>query len=225
MRVRAISLLILCVVGLLPGSAYGIGLWFNGDWLGYPPSYNPLSSAGHCFFNDFNVGPSGWVVEEVWGHFALKPGYPVATSASWEIRSGMSGGGGGTLVASGQGLLTRTPVGWDAWYYEVNRIALTGLSVNLAPGSYWVGIGMYVPGQVTCLYRTTGANAIGTPAGNNGNTYERLYNNYSLRNYDHSMGVNGRDLTEPIPEPASLALLGLGLAVLVLGAAVRGRTS
>ena len=220
MRAWPISLFLLCAVSLSSAPAQGISLWYNGDALG-PPDYDMLRGSDHCFYNDFNVGPSGWNVEEVWGIYALKPGYPVATAASWEIRSGMSDGNAGTLVASGEGPLTRTEIGEDSWHYFLNRMAVPGLSVNLAPGSYWLGMTLNYQ-DITWLARTRGTNAIGSPAGNNGNTCEKWFNGYRIVSVDHSMGVGGSEAAEPIPEPTSVALLGLGFGVLVLGAA-RGR--
>src|ERR1700680_817472 len=86
-------------------------LWYNGDWhLGnsIPNERNTLVSQA-AVYDDFDVTSSqGWHVTAVFSNnmlFVNPPGY--VAGADWEIRTGISEGNHGTLVASGT---TQTPL-------------------------------------------------------------------------------------------------------------------
>ncbi|HEV3147957.1 MAG TPA: hypothetical protein VGZ24_04865, partial [Chthoniobacterales bacterium] len=85
-----------------PGS-----LWYNGDWNlvnGLANERNTVVSQA-AVYDDFNVtAPQGWHVTAVFSDNALNT---VVTAADWEIRTGISEGNAGTLVASGT---TNSPV-------------------------------------------------------------------------------------------------------------------
>lgn len=143
-----------------------------------------------------------------------------SSQALWEIRSGVSAGNGGTLIASGTGAATQTANGFDAFGFTGYTVEVSGLSVALNPGKYWLTVAPIGPGFGGSYVQTTsGANAIGSPQGNNLNAFnDSTYNgnifkpttlvNSNLT--DFSMGVR------VIPEPSSVVLLGMGCGVLAL---------
>ncbi|MCQ9208831.1 MAG: PEP-CTERM sorting domain-containing protein, partial [Omnitrophica bacterium] len=143
-----------------------------------------------------------------------------------EIRSGISSGSGGTLIAGNTSFATQTATGRSGFDYDEYRIEVSGLNFNLTPGTYWLSVAPVGFGSGRSFVSTTsGLNALGSPAGNNQNAYINRPDtgyNFALTSdissewvYDFSMGVEGN----VVPEPASLTLLGIGL--LGFGAARR----
>ena len=146
----------------------------------------------------------------------------------WEIRSGVSEGNGGTLIASGTGAMTQTPTGRSAYGETEYQDLVSGLSVNLTPDTYWFAV---VPNDVNNANRsfnsnTVGLNSVGTQISN-----EQYFNsaffgaNFTNANNQgpyfptFSSGVFAQSSQSPVPEPSSLVLLGSGL----IGAAVAAR--
>jgi hypothetical protein len=212
-----------------PGS-----LWYNGDW----NEENALSNERNTLvtqaavYDDFNVtAPLGWNVTAVFsGDILLNT---VVTGADWEIRTGVSEGNGGTLVASGT---TNSPTVIVTDQCSINfcasQVEVTGLNVFLpmlpSGQHYWlnvtpVGNGMGRSFNVT----TSGTNCVGTPCGNDQNAF---FNSTYFGAYftstsnegqpsDYSNGVIGT----VVPEPATVALLTCGLGALLI--ALRRRRS
>src|ERR1700736_6585475 len=85
-----------------PGS-----LWYNGDFNGVGFHANEIntSSSNSQVFDDFNVTSSGWNITAVFSDNLLST---VVTGEDWEIRTGVSAGNDGVLVASRS---TVTPTG------------------------------------------------------------------------------------------------------------------
>jgi len=145
----------------------------------------------------------------------------------WEIRSGVSEGNGGTLIASGTSAMTQTPTGRSAFGYTEYQDLVSGLSVNLTPDTYWFAV---VPNDVnggrSFNSNTTGWNSVGTQI-----TNEQYWNSpfFGVNfinaleegpNYPRfSSGVLAGSSQSPVPEPSGLVLLGSGL----MGAAVAVR--
>ena len=214
----------LCLLSM--GGARAQFVWYNGD-RNAVDSIFATSTDGNvgAVYDDFNVTDSmGWDVTGVSGDFRLPDD---VTSASWEIRSGMSAGNGGTVVESGtSSSLTLTEVAPANSHGVLYQVSVTGLNFTLGPGTYWLSI---VPDSDVAGYlvTTSGANAIGTPAGNDGNAF---YTETSLGIpvdgttpfestttvasdlQDFTLGVTGTIVT---PEPSSwgLSVFGLGLLV------------
>jgi hypothetical protein len=138
------------------------------------------------------------------------------TSGYWEIRSGLSEGNGGTLIASGTDpnithtLTGRSRAGYDEYTDQVSA------SVNLAVGQYWFAV---VPACPTCDGRsfnsnTFGLNSVGTSDSDlqyaNSSYFGWNFTNADNTNppYTFPNFSNGVYVT---PEPGSLLLLGTGI--------------
>jgi hypothetical protein len=101
---------------------------------------------------------------DVMGLFTNNLSQLTPTNGYWEIRSGVSEGNGGTLVASGTGAITNTPTGRSDFGYIEFHNEVDGLNVFLNGGIYWFAV---VPVCTSCAGRsfnsnTFGLNSIGT---------------------------------------------------------------
>jgi hypothetical protein len=145
-------------------------------------------------------------------------------SGYWEIRSGISEGNGGTLIASGNGPMSHGWTGRSGFGLDEYQDMVQGLNVSLGAGTYWFAV---VPICTTCNGRsfnsnTFGLNSFGTEIDNDQFFNSSFFGaNFTNANNEgvfvrFSGGVNG---TQVIPEPSSLILLGSGL----VGAAVTVR--
>jgi hypothetical protein len=200
-------------------------LWYNGDFSGSSGLANEINNVGRAaVYEDFIVPSGGWTINTVWSNDSTNLTF---SQAFWEIRSGVSAGNGGTLVASGTGAATQTATGRSAYGFTEYTIQVAGLNVNLGPGTYWLTVCPIGTGTYESFNNTTsGANAIGQPPGNDGNSFfNGTYGSSpspavfvpisdpSVLGYiaDFSMGVG----TAAVPLPPSLLLLGSGLVGLV----------
>jgi hypothetical protein len=194
-------------------------LWYNGDNNGvtglFSTNSNSYSGYSGLVYDDFTVTSSGgWQVEGVYGNFLL-PG--AVSNANWAILSGVSAGNGGTVVASGTSSVSLTAIGTEG-SSTLYKLAVTGLNFNLAPGTYWLGLQPISSTGYGYLVTTSGANAIGTPAGNDGNAFWteaslgipldglnfKSTTSVASNLDDFSLGVTG--VPANVPEPSSWAL-------------------
>ena len=202
---RLAMLALFSVVWAMPLSA--TTLWYNGDAAEtgglaesfYVPPYESR------WFEDFVVTSStGWTVQSVWAsHAFLDTGEPIiVTSAKWEIRTGITPGNEGTVVAGGSASATLTATGQYFFGAPEYRIEVTGLSVNLGPGVYWLSVTPESDdlGRVgaTFINATLGANAVGTGTPDNAFVYSPTYSgNYWDIDFDLSLGITGEVNAEP----------------------------
>jgi len=214
---RTIQALVIpfCLLAGAANSVMANPLWYNGDFDGVNGLSNEINSSisQSNVYDNFNV-TGNWTITSLFSNNLMNF---TASTAVWEIRTGVSAGNGGTLVASGTSAATQTATGLSGFGYEVYKIEVSGLNINLGPGTYWLTVAPEDAGGGRSFIATTsGANAIGTPAGNDGNAFFNSTffganfaptQNYISGSSDFSMGVNGS-----VPEPATLALLGLGIA-------------
>jgi len=204
-----------------PGS-----LWYNGD-LNYvnalPNERDPSTQA--AVYDDFDVAaPLGWHVTAVFSDNIITPD-TATTGADWEIRSGVSEGNAGTLIASGttnSPLLTHT----GRFFFDTPEymVEVTGLNVFLpmlpAGQHYWLNVTPVSYRQGSSLNTTTsGFNCVGTPCGNDDNAFWNSTKYFFDHTYNHcdgcndfSMGVIG----SVVPEPATVALLTCGMGALLI---------
>ena len=124
------------------------------------------------------------------------------TGANWEIRSGVSEGNGGTVVASGTTTTpVVTPTGRSGFGFTEFMVEVTGLSVDLAPGTYWLNVTPIGNGGGRSFDSdTSGTNCVGLPCGNDDNAFINssdfgfVFHNTSSGDVgqpDFSMGVEG----------------------------------
>jgi len=228
-NIGLICLLALALLVAVLGQATAAPLWYNGDFdtfNGLSSEKNTIVSAANTYDN-FIVGGAGWNVDTVFSNELMTSNFP--KTAHWEIRSGVSVGKGGTLIASGDSAATsvltgRSGFGLLEWHVEV-----TGLNINLAPGTYWLTVSAIDSGGERAFVSTTsGKNAIGSPPGNDDNSFfDSTFFGVTFgkatdqtggdpfhaggQGVDFSMGVGG-NLLQQVPEPASLILLSIGIA-------------
>jgi uncharacterized protein (TIGR03437 family) len=152
-----------------PGANLG---WYNGDChQGTPGAANGYWSDQQFYrtFEEFAVPGGGWTIAGVFSTNAMTA--VGITEAVWEIRSGLSSGSNGTVVASGRSPATQTlSAAWpdgETFY----RVEVDGLSVQLAPGTYWLNVSPVVDFDGTYVCGTSGANSIGSPPGNSGTAF------------------------------------------------------
>lgn len=150
----------------------GVVGWYNGDWKPAIPGMSNWYISDQQFsrvFDDFVVPAGGWTVAGVFSHNSMSPNG--VTEATWEIRTGVSAGNGGAVVASGIGAATLTQgplVGNGVYTYLVQ---VDGLWLPLLPGRYWLSVAPVTALPQTYLCATLGANAIGNPPGNDGGAF------------------------------------------------------
>jgi hypothetical protein len=235
---------------LTPSSARAAMLWYNGDPDGRDATLNATNLVstfgGGTLYNSFVydnfIVPAGqtWNVTSLFANIESNAG-PIST-ATWQIRKGVSAGNGGTLVASGDGNAVQTPTGGPVIDPTTTAYTLTENipTVALTSGTYWLTFAPDIPlgsagvGVNAYLETTSGANAVGTPPGNDGNSFVNttgagapVPHNYTPTSdpsiegpgtWDYSLGVNGtaQPAATAVPEPSTLvmwAMFGLsGLA-------------
>jgi hypothetical protein len=204
-------------------------LWYNGDFdgrNGLANEANLLVSDARTYDNFIVPTGSTWDVLGVFSHDLMDY---TATTANWEIRSGVSVGNGGTLVASGANSpATQTATGNSGFGYLEYEIAVSGLNIVLPAGEYWLNVTPIGTGFGQSFVSTTsGANAIGLPMGNDGNGFfDSTYFGYHFADpqdpgllgpgtWDFSMGVRGNAMATSGQGPSDPGLgqarLGAGL--------------
>jgi hypothetical protein len=187
-----------------PTPSPGNALWYNGDFDGVDGLTNEQDTFATGFshiYDDFNVTDSGgWDVTSV---FSDNLASTNITSATWEIRSGVSAGNGGTIVASGMTVTPQvTATGRSGFGFIEFMVEVDGLTVHLDPGTYWLNVTPVdsLDGGRSFDSTTSGANCVGTPCGDNdtafldstlfGAVFEPVAD-FGSQFHDFSMGVNG----------------------------------
>jgi hypothetical protein len=218
---KKVALLSLFALLFLTTFANAATLFYGGDFDPNNGNANGLANEtdaivggspyGAATYQNFIVGGGGWNVA---GLFTNNLNSNTPTSGYWEIRSGVSEGNGGTLVASGTGSITNDPTGRSGFGYTETHNEVDGLNVSLAPGTYWEAV---VPvsstGGRTFESNTFGANSIGSQTSDqqfwNSNFFGVNYTNADTQGVfsTFSSGVIGTE----VPEPSSLIMLGSGL--------------
>lgn len=142
------------------GNPAGSCLFYGGDFLDdalYPSSLaNGLANESTTFIAGAPYGAAVWVpftvpagqAWEVSGLFTnnqstygvLDQGTEPTSVAYWSINEGLFAGNGGTVLASGTSPATITPTGRSAFDLNEYTVQVTGLSLTLNPGTYWMAV-------------------------------------------------------------------------------------
>jgi hypothetical protein len=213
-----------------PGS-----LWYNGDFNGVNGLANERNTiiTQAAVYDDFNMN-FAW---NIGGVFTNVLANSTIIGADWEIRTDISEGNHGTLVAHGSvGVgenLIITPTGRSGFGFTEYMVEVTGLNLGLPSlrGTYWLNVTPIGSGTGRSFNSTTsGQNCVGTPCGNDqraffNSTYFGAYFTSTSNEgqpYDYSMGVIGVPIDVPIPEPATWSTMALGAVVLIGVRQLRG---
>ncbi len=202
---------------LLSTFANAATLFYGGDFDPNNPNSNALANEndalvsgspyGAASYQNFVISGTSWNISGLFTNnlMTINP-----ATAYWEIRSGVSEGSGGTLLASGTGAdtLSNNPQG-------DTKNLVSGLNITLGPGTYWMAVVPQAPDQNGRSFNTNtfGLNSVGTQISDN-QYFNSVFFGKNFTNADNqgifptlSSGVVGTE----VPEPGSLMLLGSGV--------------
>jgi hypothetical protein len=142
------------------GNPAGNCLFYGGDFL-YDPLYptslpNGLANESTASVPGIPYGAATWVpftvpVGEVWevmglftnnqsSYGVLDQGTEPTSVAYWSINEDVFSGNGGTVLGSGTAPATSTATGRSSFGLYEFTVQVTGLSLTLTPGSYWMSV-------------------------------------------------------------------------------------
>jgi hypothetical protein len=224
------SILAIVALSCLPSNAAPIFSFYTGDPnvlnSGVTNIINPTGvsgfNSGNPYFSNlyqsFVVPVGGWTVEEVFSNDAVD--FSTA-QAEWEIRSGMSNGNGGTVVASGTSAATQTSTGLVASNgLTIYTIAVNGLSIALTPGTYWLTVAP-VGSPDSGIVGTNGANSVDAGGTSNIANFPAIGFNFlaggtSGTATTFSMGLIAASEADAVPEPGTLTLTAAAVVFLLM---------
>jgi hypothetical protein len=211
--------------------------WYSGDpylaataWPQYTENLSNAFQELALTYDNFTwtPGAGGGVVDEVGGHFHSfnTIGGSVIDTAYWEIRTGMSHNVGGTLVASGSGVVTSYPTSFTQGTWPVWGVNVDVPNFTLPAGNYWFGLAIGTtstdPNATSWFVASTaGTNGIGGPLGDDLSIYFQSLNNGANVTYDYTesavinptlTGFDPSYFIHEVPEPSTLSLFGVASA-------------
>lgn len=209
------------IFGTLAASlSFGQQLYYGGDFA-RPANLSSEINTGvtsSMTYDNFTVGGAGWNVNGIGGTFLVNTSF---SSAFFEIRSGMSVGNGGTLVASGTFAATSNSIGSE-FTLDIREYDIDIPTLFLAAGDYHVGLSLVGTGSGRAFVTATeGTNGVGGPLNDENSFFNSAFFNadYALASgqvgagkADFSLEING---TQAVPEPATMAALGFGAIALI----------
>jgi hypothetical protein len=230
-KITLLSLLFTLLLFTLAGNAATL-YFYGGDFDNNNPLAHGLANEtdgsvsgspyGAATFQNFIVSGNSINVTGMFTNDLMDITTPA--TAYWEIRSGVSEGNGGTLIASGDGPNTVTPTGRsrngrDEFTNFVGSKTGSGLNVSLGPGTYWFAVVPESPndpaGRSFNSNSLEGLNAVGQQISNMqyfdsaffGATFTNANNEIQDAFPTFSSGV----YADSVPEPSGMIMLGSGL--------------
>ena len=141
-----------------PPAACSPCLYYSGDFVPTDPNANGLANEQDALVNSAHVyspvtPDANWSVS---GLLVNQQSTFTPTSATWEIRTGVSSGNGGTLVASGSGAVTQTATGRIGFGIPeyTDSVAITPLVLQSGV-TYWINV---TPVCLACAGRSFESN-------------------------------------------------------------------
>ena len=205
------------------GNPAGVCLFYGGDFLDnplYPPFLpNGLANETTVFVPGTPYGAAVWVpftvpagqTWDVTGLFTnnqssygvLDQGTEPTSVASWSINEGVFAGSAGTVVDSGTSPATSTATGRAAFGLNEYTVQVTGLSITLSAGSYWMSVvpictntadpycdGIFFESDVEYI-NTTPTNAFGPPEPVDASFFDSPYFGLTFDPTNGSLGACG----------------------------------
>ncbi len=230
----SVAMAVLCGLGNVTAT-HASTLWYKGDPNGGGAYSNnvplPLEPRA-LIFEDFVVPEdSSWHVSDIWSNNILSFGSGLGeflntNQANWSIRTNMSEQSEGTVLFGGTDAASYMTNGY--WgpdtTYPVYKVLVSGLSIDLAPGHYWLQVSPVAPEPNPTsptdmsLVTTLGTNSVGQVPGvdesplwgPNGLPGSSEYFRRLSPSNRFSMGIAGT--TTAIPEPSTVSLLAVSVA-------------
>ena len=134
----------------------------------------------------------------------------------WEIRSVAGTTAGGRLFSGNIGTVLRADTGVDSWGWDLVDYTIDIADIDLTVGSYFLGVKANDADDVHLTLLYDPVNITGALLKSTGPGYETYHTGK-----DYAFRLDGI-ATAPVPEPSTIALLGIGLVGLA-GGAVRRR--
>ncbi|MDW8131289.1 MAG: PEP-CTERM sorting domain-containing protein, partial [Bryobacterales bacterium] len=212
---RRFAVLIGALLGTSISVVGGPVLWYQGDWdfsNGFANERNTVVSAA-AGYDSFIVPAPGWIITAVFSNNVSD--LRSIVGADWEIRSGISPGNGGTVIASGMNVpASWTLTGRSGFNYQEYQVYVGGLNVYLSPGQYWLMVRPVGSGGGRSFVTTTsglnGVNALLDGVAYFDSSF--FGRDFEPNSFDFSMGVEG---VVAVPEPATLGLAASGLLLIL----------
>ena len=155
-------------------------LWYNGDASAldspYPNAVAQPIGGDVWVYGKFTVpaGDGAWQITAVFSNNVFASNN-VPNSVRWEIRTNMSPSSAGTLIAGDVYPAVVNATG-RVLSGDIEYTVLAAAQVTLFPGEYWLSVAPVDPGvpqsfPYAFISSTTGANCVGNPCGNDGNSF------------------------------------------------------
>lgn len=202
-------------------------LWaasYTGDFDPNSPFAAALSNENDAYVNGMPYGAAAYENFVVSGYQHWIIGFwtnnlmdITPQTAYWELRTGVSEGNGGTIIASGTSPDQVTPTGrsWNGYNEYRNYADIGSYFIPLDPGTYWYAVVPQAPDQYG---RSLNTNTFGKNGTGNFIENEQYWNspalgaNFTNADYEGYFPLLSGGVTDDfIPEPSSLVLLGSGL--------------